>query len=90
MDLTPYTEESATALRDALARAKEVIASEASQAALDDAAATVERAYAALVEKAANTADGSDDGRGCRSALCGLTVIPMAAALVLVRRRKED
>ena len=91
LDLTPYTEESATALRDALARAKEVVASEASQNALDDAAATVERAYAALVEKAANTADGSDDGRGCRSALCGLTVIPMAAAaLVLVRRRKED
>ncbi len=54
LDLTPYTETSAEAFREAVSRAKEAVAAGASQTALDEAVAYAERAYALLELKSAS------------------------------------
>ena len=91
LDLTPYTEASAQAFRDAVSRVKELVAAGASKTALDEAVARAEQTFSLLTLKSAGSDTEPPAKRGCSSFLLGLTVLPVAAAGLLLRcRRKED
>ena len=86
LDLTAYTEASANSFREAVKHLKELVASGASQTVLDEAVAQVEHTHDLLIPM--NTEEPTKSG--CRSALSGLAILPIATAGLLLRKRKKE
>ena len=86
LDLTAYTEASANSFREAVKHLKELVASGASKTVLDEAVAQVEHTHDLLVPM--NTEEPTKSG--CRSALSGLAILPIATAGLLLRKRKKE